>query len=86
LQDTHRKAQAELNAIKHKCQLAIEKSSMEVSNEYKLKYSQYKDKKDKLLLSYRDYLEEERQKISSLKIVIPNSLQDIYNNINSLGK
>ena len=86
LQDAHRKAQAELNAIKHKCQLAIQKSNMDVTSKYKFEYSQFTSKKDKLFVDYKEYLEQERQKIASLKIVIPNNLSEIYQIVNSLGK
>lgn len=86
LQDQHRTAQAELNAIKHKCEVAISQSIIECENKYTKEMQEYNTAMSEIISSYNLWKEEETQKVSKLKIIIPNDLIGIYNTIKQLGK
>ena len=86
LQKRHREVQARLNAIKNKCQQAINEDRMRSLSEYDKEVAEYKAKTKELEVQCQKYRQEQTMIISRYKIVIPNSLIDIYNTINSLGK
>lgn len=86
LQKKYREAQAQLNAMKHDCQIAIDKSNNEVMTQYDIERTKYNNECDKLTEQYKAWKDTQFQKYSNLKIVIPDSLQNIYKKINSLGK
>ena len=86
LQKRHREVQARLNAIKNKCQQAINEDRMYSLSEYDKEVAEYKAKTKELEAQCQKYRQEQTMIISRYKIVIPNSLIDIYNTINSLGK
>lgn len=86
LQNKHREYQAELNGIKHKCELAIEKSQEEENNRYLAEYETYRTVYNALVNEMTAYKNEEAARIRNLKIVIPNNLKDIYAKVASLGK
>ena len=86
LQKRHREVQARLNAIKNKCQQAINEDRMRSLSEYDKEVAEYKAKTKELEAQCQKYRQEQTMIISRYKIVIPNSLIDIYNTINSLGK
>ena len=86
LQKRHREVQARLNAIKNKCQQAINEDHMCSLSEYNKEVAEYKAKTKELEAQCQKYRQEQTMIISRYKIVIPNSLIDIYNTINSLGK
>lgn len=86
LQNQHREAQAELNAMKHKCDVAISQSIIECETKYTKEIQEYNAVMNELVNSYALWKEEETQKTSKLKIIIPNDLINIYNTITQLGK
>lgn len=86
LQKIHREKQAQLNAIKHNCEVAINESVIKCNSEYTTALAEYQNEMDIISSRFKEWVQEEYQKYSKLKIVIPNSLVDIYNEINSLGK
>lgn len=86
LQNQHREAQAELNAIKHKCEVAISQSVIECETKYTKEIQEYNALMSTLTNFYNLWKEEETQKTSKLKIIIPNDLVDIYNTVTQLGK
>lgn len=86
LQSKHREYQAELNGMKHACEIAIEKDYAEKHTTYLKKYAEYQKNLKELQDEWLDYIKTETNRIAALKIVIPNSLQEIYNKVNSLGK
>jgi hypothetical protein len=86
LQDQHRSAQAELNAMKHKCEVAISQSIIECENKYTKEMQEYNATMSEIISSYNLWKEEEARKVSKLKIIIPNDLIGIYNTIKQLGK
>lgn len=86
LQTKHREHQARLNAIKHKCELAIEESQTSCLNEFNSQYEAYKKGMTSYENQYNSWLVEEGAKVRNLKIAIPNALQSIYQELNSITK
>lgn len=86
LQKRHREVQAQLNSMKHDCELAIEESLNKSNGEHAVAISAYQEKLRTIMLSFKTWKDEKTQEYSKLKIAVPNSLMGIYNTINSLGK
>ena len=86
LQSYYRSCQAELNKMKHEKEqwLLLQNSEIADKNkammeDYRLKYQIFETEKQKQLNAERD-------RISKLKIVIPDSLKAIFKVISELGK
>lgn len=86
LQKKHREIQAQLNAMKHSCEQAINESTNKVNSEYVVNSQKYQAELRDLLGTFKEWEDKKSQEYSKLKIIIPNSLLGIYNTINSLGK
>lgn len=86
LQKKYREVQAQLNSMKHDCEVAIEESLNKSNTEYAVALSEYKENLKATMLSFKTWKDKKSQEYSKLKIAIPNSLIGIYNIINSLGK
>lgn len=86
LQTKHREHQARLNAIKHKCEIAIEESQTSCLNDYNSQYEAYKKDMQTYENQCNSWLLEEGANIRNLKIAIPNSLQSIYQELNNVTK
>lgn len=86
LQTKQREAQAELNGMKHKMEIAIEEDRAKKNDIWKEQLAEYKIKESEYLSEYKNYCDEQRKQIRNLKIVIPNNLRNIYDKINGLGK
>jgi hypothetical protein len=86
LQKKHREIQAQLNAMKYSCEQAINESTNKVNTEYMAASQKYQAELKDVLGAFKTWKDEKSQEYSKLKIIVPNSLLDIYNTINSLGK
>lgn len=86
LQAKHREYQAELNSIKYKMEKAITDDTIQKRAVYKEALRKYNAEMSEITAKLVKWKGEESQRISSLKIVIPNDLQDIYQEISALGK
>ena len=86
LQKKHREIQAQLNAMKYSCEQAINESTNKVNTEYMAASQKYQAETQDMLGAFKTWKDKKAQEYSKLKIIIPNSLLDIYNTINSLGK
>lgn len=86
LQKKHREIQAQLNAMKHSCEQAINESTNKVNTEYMAASQKYQAELKDILGAFKTWKDEKSQEYSKLKIVIPRSLMGIYNTINGLGK
>ncbi len=86
LQKKHREVQAQLNSMKHDCEVAIEESTNKSNTGYAVASSEYREALKAIMLSFKTWKDAKSQEYSKLKIVVPNSLLGIYNTINSLGK
>lgn len=86
LQKKHREVQAQLNSMKHDCEVAIEKSTNKSNTEYAIASSEYREVLKAIMLSFKTWKDTKSQEYSKLKIAVPNSLLSVYNTVNSLGK
>lgn len=86
LQAKHRELQAELNGMLHKMQQAIDADEVAKRAEYVSQLAEYKAINEKCTAEYRKSLKEKEIEISKLKIIIPNSLTEIYEKVSALGK
>jgi hypothetical protein len=86
LQSEYRSLQAELNGIKHKCELAIKESQAATLKKYKDEYAEYSDKNEQWTIRRNDYIFEKTNELNNLKIVIPDNLKSIYKQVSELSK
>lgn len=86
LQKKHREIQAQLNAMKYSCEQAINESTNKVNTEFMTASQKYQAELKDVLGAFKTWKDKKSQEYSKLKIIVPNSLLDIYNTINSLGK
>lgn len=86
LQKKYREYQANLNSMKFECQKAIEASEAKVNAEYNAACKEYAEKMGIIRAELLEWKKTEIIKLGNLKIIIPDSLQEIYTKINSLGK
>lgn len=93
LQDKYRSYQAELNGMKHEIEIALENDKIAKDSEYKEKWQIYQGEYDKYshqLVELSNRLTEvKNQKLAELqklKIIIPDSLKPIYEEVSKLGK
>lgn len=86
LQKKYREYQANLNSMKFECQKAIEASEAKVNAEYTAASKEYAEKMCVIRAELLEWKKAEIAKLGHLKIIIPDSLQEIYTKINSLGK
>ena len=84
LNEKYRSYQAELNAIKHTMQDWITKTNNDNELEYQDDYRKYLAETDIINSKFKTWKNDELKKVSNLKIVIPNALQDIYEIVNKL--
>lgn len=84
LQNSYREYEKQLNAIKYHIKDEVNKYNLNSEQEYKIKYKEYKDKVSVLRSEMRIYINEERERIANLKIVVPENLQGTYHYLNSL--
>lgn len=91
LQDEYRALQAEFNGIEHRFRLEAEKEYSKRVADYKVAYAEYTERQDKfdaemsrLQTLFVEWQQKEIKEISSLRIIIPNDLQGIYEEVNSL--
>lgn len=86
LQQQYRSYQAELNSMKHSIETAVMEDKNRKDSEYAKAYQEYSSKLrecQNLLELKRNGLQKE---IQELKIVIPDSLKPIYEEVSTLGK
>ncbi len=86
LQNKYREIQAQLNAMKHECEIAINESEVKVQTEYSTAFNKYSLEMEELQNKLREYIIAENNRIKALKIVIPDSLKSIYEYVSTLGK
>lgn len=86
LQSKHREIQSELNSMKHDCEMAIEDSRNKVNLETQTERARVNANINIAMDNFRIWKDTKGQEYRTLKIVIPNSLMDIYSTINALGK
>ena len=86
LDDKHRELQSELNGYKRKIDKQIEDARREATLNYAKESEDYEGKMEQLRAQLKAYKECETQRIAGLKIVIPNDLKKLHDELNALGK
>lgn len=84
LQKWHRQNERELNRMKFAIKKQAEKKTLEDIQQFKQALEQEKQRHMQLFSQYKEWQLEERERISSLKIVVPEALQDTYERLNKL--
>lgn len=91
LQSEYRALQAEFNGIEHRFRIEAEKEYSKRLAEYKKKYAEHQEKinnfdteMSRLQTMFVEWQQEEIKEITSLRIIIPNDLHEIYATVNSL--
>lgn len=91
LQSEYRALQAEFNGIEHRFCIEAEKEYSKRLAEYKKKYAEHQEKinnfdteMSRLQTMFVEWQQEEIKEITSLRIIIPNDLHEIYATVNSL--
>ena len=85
LQNTHRNYERQLNAIKYNIKEEVSKRNVAKSQEYKVAFQKYSSATQEIRQEMNIYVNEERNRIANLKIVIPEKLKGTYEYLNSLG-
>lgn len=86
LQKQYREAQSKLNSIKFECQRAVKESEVAVATEYARELEKFNEFNQSISADRTAYIKERVREISNYKIIIPQSLQEIYNEVSHLGK
>ena len=84
LQKDYRQVQAQLNGMKHECELALSENRISIDNAYKEELEKYNQTINKYNVEYNLWTKKKSQEYASLKIAIPDNLKSIYNEVNSL--
>lgn len=84
LQKDYRQVQAQLNGMKHECELALSENRISIDNKYKDELEKYNQAYNKYIAEYDLWIKKKSQEYASLKIAIPDNLKSIYNEVNSL--
>ena len=86
LQQKHSAYQSELNQLKSEIKSRVTNDDIEKNKKYEQECKEYKDATKEVFNAYSTWKANELKRISSLKIIIPNALLDIYNKVVSTGK
>lgn len=86
LQQLYRENQAQLNSIKHQIETAVLKDATEKNERYKVAYNEFHRLDLARSIEIQNRRNAEIQRISNLKIVIPDSLKQIFEKVQSYGK
>lgn len=86
LQKLYREAQAEVNVRKHECRKAVTEENIARDSEYVARLSEWTNTR-KLLESQRsEYVRSRVKQLGEMRIIIPESLRNIYDEVSRLGK
>lgn len=86
LQDTYRSYEKRLNSIKFDVRKAINEKSTKMYEDYQKAQKEYTEKYNILRSEFEAWKVAKREEISKLKVIIPKSLQETFNYLNTLGK
>ena len=84
LQKDYRQVQAQLNGMKHECELTLSENRISIDNKYKEELAKYNQAITNYNAEYNIWMKKKSQEYASLKIAIPDNLKSIYNEVNSL--
>ena len=86
LQKQYREAQARLNSMKFECQKAVTESAVKAKTEYAEAVKRYGEERRLLEARLAEHIQRRVKEIANYKIVVPESLREIFDEVNRLGK
>lgn len=86
LQNKHREVNKQLNAMKYKIKEEVNNRNAKLSREYLKKLDEYSAAISKLRTEATQYSLKEIERISALKIIVPEKLQHTFEYLENLGK
>ncbi len=86
LQKQYREAQARLNAIKHECERAVTDSAVKAQTEYVRATEKWNGEMEQLRARRGEYIKKKVKEYGDMKIIIPPTLEGIYEEVSHLGK
>ncbi len=86
LQSMQRDEQSKYNKLKFEIDSAIENDGIEKAQKFNKEYEEYSHIMNSINAKYYSYVSEETKRFKNLKIIIPPSLQEIYKEVQNLGK
>lgn len=86
LQKQYREAQAKLNSMKYECEKAVTDSKVKVSTDYTNALEKWNGEMQAIRSRHAEYIRKKVREYGGLKILIPDTLDDIYQEVSRLGK
>jgi len=86
LQNEHRETQASLNAIKFKIQQKVDEINDKENARFIADTVEYNNNDKKLNREFDAFKQAKRAELSKLKIIIPKSLEEVFEILNKIGK
>lgn len=86
LQQQYRDVQSRLNSMKFECEKAIKESEVAVSTEHAKALAEWTNERRLLDVRLAEYINRRTKELASLRIRIPQSLEEIYEKVSGLGK
>lgn len=86
LQKLYREAQSEVNTLKHQCKKAVMEANIAKEAEHAIRLAEWSDKRKLLMSRHNEYIAKKAKELGEMKITIPESLRQIYDEVSRLGK
>jgi cytochrome c556 len=86
IQKKHRNAQAEYNTIMYEAESTAKDRYAGAMAEYREQSAKFSEEMNQLTVEFNEYVANERRRISNLKIIIPDNLKEIYQNVKNKTK
>lgn len=86
LQKQYREAQAKLNCIKHDCERAVTDSEVKVKTDYMEALERWNGEMKTINARRAEYIKKKVKEYGNMKILIPDTLKEIYEEVSHLGK
>lgn len=83
LQQLHASYQSELNSIKSEIQSRITNDEIDKTKAYEIAYEEYSKVYDAIVNKFNTWKAEEQKRVAALKIIIPDALKLIYEEVSS---
>ncbi len=86
LQKLYREAQADVNTRKHECKKAVTDANIARNAEYVAKFAEWTNNRNLIESRRTEYIKRRIKELGEMKILIPESLKSIYEEVSRLGK
>lgn len=86
LQKQYREAQARLNAMKYDCERAVTDSNVKARTEYAEAVGKWNGEMQEIRARHAEYIKKKVREYGAMKILMPESLEGIYEEVSHLGK